>query len=135
MRRADGRLRWQTDALGEAVTVFAPEPVAGGVAAGYTDFGASPRAGGVALFDSGDGALKWRTSFPSSSGRSVSFGGGPVAVDDLVVAASSDGTIYALDRQSGDVRWTVAPEALAGEDYRPMTLSGRTLVVGSLSGR
>ena len=55
-------------------------------------------------------------------------------VDDLVVAASGDGTIYALDQRSGAVRWTVAPEASAGEDYRPMTLSGRTLVVGSLSG-
>ena len=131
---ADGRLRWKTDALGEKVTVFAPEPVTGGVAAGYTDFGASVRAGGVALFDSVDGGLKWRTRFPSSSDRSVSFGGGPVAVDDLVVAASSDGTIHALDRRSGDMRWTVAPESFAGDDYRPMTLSGRTLVVGSLSG-
>jgi outer membrane protein assembly factor BamB len=138
----DGRLRWKTDALGEKVTVFAPRPVAGGVAAGYTDFGASGRAGGVALVDSGDGRLKWRTSFPSSSEQSVRFGGGPVAVDDLVVAASSDGTIYALDHRSGDVRWTVAPESLepggagvlTAEDYRPMTLSGRTLVIGSLSG-
>ena len=130
----DGRLRWQTAALGVAATVFAPEMVSGGIAAGYTDFGLSPRAGGVALVDSADGRLKWRMSFPSSSEQSVRFGGGPVAVDDLVVAASSDGTIYALDGRSGHVRWTVAPEPSAGEDYRPMTVRGRTLVVGSLSG-
>jgi outer membrane protein assembly factor BamB len=130
---ADGRLRWTTTALGEKVTVFSPVPVARGVVAGYTDFGVANRAGGVALFDSSDGRLKWRTSFASSA-PSASFAGGPVMVDDLIVAASGDGTIHALDQRSGAVRWTAAPEAPVGEDYRPMTLSGRILVVGSLSG-
>jgi outer membrane protein assembly factor BamB len=129
-----GRLRWTTSVDGEKVTVFAPRPVGAGVAAGYTDFGASVRTGGVALFDSGAGVLKWRTTFPSSSDRAVSFAGGPIAVDDQVMAASSDGTIYALDGQSGAVRWTIPPEASSGDDFRAMTLSGRTLIVGSLSG-
>jgi outer membrane protein assembly factor BamB len=133
----DGRLRWTSEALGDMVTVFAPAAAAGDVVAGYTDFAVPARSGGVALFDAADGTLKWRTRFPSSSGRSVSFAGGPVAVDDLVVAASSDGTVYALDRLSGGVQWTVAPHAaepLTAEDYRPMTLNGRTLLVGSLTG-
>jgi outer membrane protein assembly factor BamB len=131
---AAGRLRWATSVDGEKVTVFAPRPVAGGVVAGYTDFGASGRSGGVALFDAGVGALKWRTTFPSHSDRAGGFAGGPIAVDDLVVASSSDGAIYALDGQSGEVRWTIAPETSSGEDFRAMTLSGRTLIVGSLSG-
>jgi outer membrane protein assembly factor BamB len=131
---ADGRLRWTTTVAGQNVTVFAPTSVTGGVAAGYTDFGAPIRTGGVALFDSDDGGLRWRTAFPSPPDQAVSFAGGPIAVDDLVVAASSDGTVYALDARSGNVRWTIAPEMASGEDFRPMTLSGRTLVVGSLFG-
>ncbi|ODS57768.1 MAG: hypothetical protein ABS36_04805 [Acidobacteria bacterium SCN 69-37] len=128
----DGRPRW-TARIGHAATttVYAPVVQGASVAAAFTDFGATP-GGGVALVDAATGRARWRRLLPGSIGAS----GAPVFAHGVVVAASRDGTLYALDERSGAVRWTLPRlETLADEqDYRPLAVSGRTLVAGSLSG-
>lgn len=65
---------------------------------------------------------------------------------DLVVAASSDGTVHAFDRESGRSMWAVPPVAIkwsvgdvtpasAGfEDFRALAYMQSTLLVTSLAG-
>jgi outer membrane protein assembly factor BamB len=61
---------------------------------------------------------------------------------DLIVAASSSGEVYGLDRNDGSIRWSLprVGEACVGisispsQDFRPLSVTGRTLVAGSLTG-
>jgi outer membrane protein assembly factor BamB len=101
------------------------------VAASFTDFGPTP-AGGLVVADIRTGRVRWQRAVPGSLGAS----GNPVFAGDAVVVASRDGTIHAFSSGRGTPLWTLPKvEALAGEqDYRPLAVSGRTLVAGSLSG-
>jgi outer membrane protein assembly factor BamB len=139
--------------------MFGPVVDGDQVIAAFTDFGASPRGGGVVALHAVDGSLRWQVRFPRLGGRpAASAAGGPIVVRDLVAAASSDGTVYAFDRASGRVRWTVPPvardpphkapeepltarneNAVSGavgetEDVRPLASSRREIFAGSLSG-
>ena len=61
---------------------------------------------------------------------------------DVVVAASGDGQLWAVDRRSGELRWNAT--ALKGaldsivpasdQDYRALAVVGATIVVGSTTG-
>ncbi len=129
---ADGRPRWSLR-VGDRATTTVYSPVVRGnlVAATYSDFGSSPL-GGVVVADSGTGRMRWRRAVPGSVGAS----GNPVIAGAAVVAAARDGTIHAFDAASGRHLWVLPKvESLGNEqDYRPLAVSGRTLVAGSLSG-
>jgi outer membrane protein assembly factor BamB len=136
----DGRLRWSAIVEADAkTTVFQPAVAGELVAAGYTTFG-PVITGGVLLVDRRTGREQWRKAFPPlAPGSATGFGGGPVIVDALVLAASGDGTIYALDRATGATMWSL-PAALRPDgrrqdrDWRALAVSGDTLVAGSVSG-
>lgn len=141
--RLTGTLRWMSDQVSEKATVFPPVATDTGVVAGYTDYGAKPKSGGVMLLDADTGTARWRTAFPRGSGAmSSAFAGGPVVAADFVFAAASDGAVYALDRATGSIRWSLPaiahddtlPASSPGEDLRPMTLQSRILIVGSATG-
>ena len=61
---------------------------------------------------------------------------------DLIVAASSSGEIYALDRNHGSIRWSlprvgdscVGSASSPRQDFRPLSVTSQTLVAGSLTG-
>lgn len=139
-----GLLRWASVPVAATGTMFPPVVTGDGLVAGFTDRGARPRAGGVAMIDRETGAFRWRSAFDRRSAESASsFAGGPVVVGDLIVAASSDGTVHALDRITGASRWRlppvhrVEPAGDAGvpeEDFRAIAASGRTVVIGSTTG-
>jgi outer membrane protein assembly factor BamB len=138
-----GALRWASDPVSARATVFAPVPSGDGVVAGYTDRSLTPDGGGVVMLDGRTGRRRWRAAFARADPSSAAgLAGGPVASGHLVLAAASDGTVQAFDRSMGARRWTIAPVAgeappgasPPGEDIRPLTVSGRTLVVGSVSG-
>lgn len=128
----DGRARWSLR-VGNPATTTVYSPVVRGnlVAASFSDFGSSPL-GGVVVADTGTGRMRWRRAVP----RSVGASGNPVFAGTAVVAAGRDGTIHAFDSASGGHLWVLPKiESLGDEqDYRPLAVSGRTLVAGSLSG-
>ena len=129
---ADGRARWSVR-VGDPATTTVYSPVVQGteVAASFTDFGVTP-AGGLVVADIGTGRVRWRRDVPGSLGAS----GNPAFAGDVVVASARDGTIHAFDIASGAARW-VLPKVAAlvdEQDYRPLAVSGRILVAGSLSG-
>lgn len=149
---ATGEVRWSSAVARDAVTtVFAPAVDGGGVAAAYTTFKA-PNVGGVAFFDPLTGRERWRTAFPKAADPLLGTGaaGGPLLVNDLVIAAAGNGVVYAFDRHDGSIRWRLPavsglppvlrgplplPEAVEGADFRALTFAGGTLVAGSLHGR
>lgn len=129
---ATGRPRWST-VVGDpsTTTVYAPIVHNRRVAATFTDFGPEP-AGGVIVVDAETGHIRWRRIVPGSIGAS----GNPVFAGDVLIAAARDGTIHAFDARTGEPAWMwPSVERIADEqDYRPLAVSGRFVVAGSLSG-
>jgi outer membrane protein assembly factor BamB len=139
-----GRSRWTAVVADDRRTVVF-EPTTNGdlVVAG---FGVStvPNTGGLVALDAKTGLERWRIAFPRPSNPALgsNSAGNPILVDDLVVAATGYGAIYAFDRDDGSVRWSIP--ALAGLpsdtlispefDFRPLARTGRTLFAGSLTG-
>lgn len=146
-----GDLVWSTTIASDGrTTVFPPATDGADVAVVFTTFTAPPR-GGVALLDLATGRERWRSAFPIAADPLLGTGsaGGPVLTDSLVIASSGDGTIHALDRRRGTVRWVAPavahyawpspetgpqpPPPTPSADHRPLALAGRLLVSGSLS--
>jgi outer membrane protein assembly factor BamB len=129
---ATGQPRWSIR-VGDpsTTTVYSPVTQGGVVVAAFTDFGPTP-AGGLVVADVRTGRVLWQRAVPGSVGAS----GNPVFAGDAVAVASREGTIHAFSLGSGKPLWTLPKvEVLEGEqDYRPLTVSGRSLVAGSLSG-
>ena len=135
-----GRQRWSALIVdGGQTTVYAPFIVDDIVAVGYTTFTA-PAIGGVAVIEAASGRVRWRTPFPRPSDASLNTntGGTPVVTSDSVIAAAGDGEVFAFDRVTGVVRWSIpklsgVPASLGRTDYdmRPLARIGRTLFVGS----
>jgi eukaryotic-like serine/threonine-protein kinase len=121
-------------------TVYAPRVDGRQVIAGFTHYSA-PNRGGLVALDITDGRERWRFAFPPQS-TSTHLAGGPVVAGEVVVAASGDGRIWAVDSQTGELRWTLP--AITGEldsivpageqDQRALATSGSTLLVGSTTG-
>jgi hypothetical protein len=94
--------------------------------------------------DADTGAIRWRTTFPRAADPSLgtNSAGGPVFYGDLVIATSGDGAIHAFDLEGGAIRWSlprvsdVPLSAIikAERDFRPLAISGSTLLSGSLTG-
>ena len=138
-----GRSLWTTVVANDGkTTVFPPRFNGGVVAAGYTEF-VAPNLGGVVLLAADTGRILWKRPFPVPRDRSLSvnWAGGPVLVDDLVIASSGDGVIHAYDVASGNERWSIPPVTVPPgtlidptRDFRGITVAGRILVSGSLTG-
>jgi outer membrane protein assembly factor BamB len=137
-----GASRWSALVSDDGnTTVFQPASDHNLVAAGYTTF-VAPNRGGIVVLDASTGRERWRTAFPVPTNRSLGTGwaGGPVFIDDLIIASSGDGTIYAFSRANGLIRWSIpsVSSALTGRltehDFRPLARSGETLLAGSLTG-
>ena len=136
-----GRVEWTAvvDPEQES-TVYAPRVSGRQVVAGFTHHSAPTRGGLVAL-DVTDGHERWRFAFPHKA-TSTHLAGGPVVAGELVVAASGDGRVWAVDCRTGELRWTLP--AINGEldsivpageqDHRALATSGSTLLVGSTTG-
>jgi outer membrane protein assembly factor BamB len=124
-----GDVRWSLDlSPRRQFIVFAPVVSQGTVFAAFT----APdelRTGGLVAVDLATGRERWR--------RRLAFAGGPLPAGTIVLAAGQDGSIHAFDRHSGASRWLI-PSASStpwnGPDFRPLALSGRLLIAGSLTG-
>jgi outer membrane protein assembly factor BamB len=124
-----GAVRWALDlSQKERLIVFAPVVSDGMVFAAFI----APdevRTGGLVAVDLATGRERWR--------RRLSFAGGPLPAGAIVLAADQDGSIHAFDRGSGVSRWLLASTSSTpwnGPDFRPLALSGRLLIAGSLTG-
>ena len=138
-----GRPRWTTVVAGDGKTTVYPPRFSGAyVAAGYTEF-VAPSLGGIVMLDAATGRIVWSRAFPTPRDRSlsVSWAGGPVFVDELVIVSAGDGIIHAYDVASGNERWSIPPVTVLpgnlidpARDFRGLAVSGRTLISGSLTG-
>lgn len=125
-----GQTRWSAELVaGGDSLVFGPRVDAEGVVATFASF--RDRAGGVAAFDV-SGRRVWRTDVASGGG----IVGPACLAGELVLVADRAGVIHALDRSSGEVRWSLTDRRARApaEDFRPLAASGQTVVVGSLTG-
>lgn len=127
-----GRPRW-TLPVGSPreTTVFSPVVSGDSVAASFAVFGASGQ-GGIVVVDRDSGRLRWQRFVPGSTGAS----GNPVFAGQAVLVTARDGTIHAFDVTSGTPLWVWPKvERLRDEqDYRPLAVSGGTVLAGSMSG-
>jgi outer membrane protein assembly factor BamB len=127
-----GRPRWTaTVGAPHETTVYSPVASGSLVAASFSVFGATSH-GGIVVADRESGRIRWKRAVPGSSGAS----GNPVFAGRVVLVAARDGTLHAFDAESGDPRWTWPRiERLRDEqDYRPLAVSGGTVLAGSMSG-
>jgi len=121
-------------------TIYSPRVDGSVVIAGFTQH-AAPSGGGLVAVSVADGRERWRFRFPTRA-VSTHLAGGPVIVGGLIVAASGDGQIWAVDREPGARRWTLPPNmgeldsiVRAGDqDHRSLAVSGSILVAGSTTG-
>jgi outer membrane protein assembly factor BamB len=124
-------------------TVFAPVANDQVAVAGFTEF-SFPNTGGLVAADLKTGAMRWKAWFPPAADRDLATNsaGGPVLYGRVVIASSGDGQIYAFDLENGEIRWSLPrvsdlpPAALLSpdRDFRPLAISGSTLLSGSLTG-
>jgi outer membrane protein assembly factor BamB len=138
---SNGSSRWIRRVEPGAI-VFAPVVLGDRVFVSYT--GPTPSSsGGVAAFERATGRLIWRrqhlpwTVVESATGST----GAPVLSRDVVIAGVQDGTLVALRLDTGALRWVIPPPAhradgrpSAPHDFRPVVVSGETIVAGSLTG-
>jgi outer membrane protein assembly factor BamB len=139
-----GNARWSVPVMPtDRTTVFQPVAAGETVVAGFTHTQA-PLRGGVIAVDSRTGVEKWHTSFPISPNAAgpTNSAGGPVFFGNLVIAPSGDGYIHAFRLSTGAHEWSLPPVTgaispngpLLGLDFRPLTVVGRTLIAGSITG-
>jgi outer membrane protein assembly factor BamB len=115
--------------------VFAPVADDDLVVAGFSIF-AGRTTGGVIAADARTGAVRWQMSFPESAVLKANSGwaGGPAMAHDMVFAATADGSVYGIDRETGRIRSVVVRGHGSQPDFRAMTLTGGQLMLGSLTG-
>ena len=107
-----GRVIWQYEREApEGFTIHGhsgPSLHRGVVYAGFSD-------GFLVAFNAGTGDLMWARSLASASEQYVDVDSTPAALgDDLVLASSYSGGLYALATSSGDVRWRLNIEGASG---------------------
>ena len=139
-----GAPRWTAVVADDRRTVvYEPTADEDIVVAGYT-VSTAPNGGGIVAVDATTGVERWRTAFPRPSNGSLgsNSAGNPLLVDDLVIAATGYGFIYAFDRADGSIRWSIPKLSGLPADYlvspdfdfRPLARTGRTVFAGSLTG-
>ena len=141
---ATGAERWATHVSPDAsASLYNPVVSNGVVFVGFSDLppGTLRYLGGVAAVDATSGQLLWTRMLPRPDTTVPTASQGVAVAPTLVIAASQDGTVYGLDRQTGDVRYTL-PKTLfvtqgftaPDQDLRPLIATGQTVLVGSTSG-
>ncbi len=138
---ADGRERWVRAVAPPKSSVYEPRVSGDLVIATYTDFTSIPLKGGVVAVSLSDGAERWRFAFPND-GSDSSRAGGPVVTDRHVVAASYDGRVFVLDRETGRQEWVIPPLEgpldsiirAGSPENRALVADGRILAIGSVTG-
>jgi outer membrane protein assembly factor BamB len=133
-----GDVRWSIDVAGNSsVTVFAPVVDGDRVFAAYTQAD-DLRHGGIVSVDVATGRVVWRRTLPRApDGTRRGVGGGPLPTSQFVLCAGDDGTIYALERSTGALRWSLASSPVGSRgtfEFRPLALAGDLLIAGSLAG-
>ena len=141
---ATGAARWTAPVLAaDPTNVNIPKLATDGdIVVGIFSRGTKPLTGGALALDAATGAVRWVTNFPQGGPDSTSFGVSVALWESSVLASSSDGRIYELDRTTGSVKSFfpgVGQEAPGlrgpvGEDFRAIAVSGSTVLAGSLSG-
>jgi outer membrane protein assembly factor BamB len=143
-----GVARWVTRPFptdSELISIFDPSADSDIVVAGFTKFLPSPTQpiGGVVAFDASTGQLRWISYFPQAdpaiptNGRSTAIWNGYI-----LAPSATGGVIYALDRASGTIRWTLPGVGTyppqfnsypATQDTRIVSVYGSTLYAISIS--
>ena len=111
------------------------------VAVGYLDYTAFPIVATIEAFNDATGAVLWKTKLGSAARI-----GGTALWQGVVLASASDGNVYALDRTTGSVAWTVAATdtssraiasffpCVAGPLDQPLLVIKNTLFVETITG-
>ena len=139
----DGRTRWLRTVVADRESIVRPPVVDDSdVIAAYT-VTRMPWRGGVVSLNLADGREQWRFVYPGAPDRDTSATGHAVVTDRLVFVASQTGEVYALDRRTGALQWTIPPAVDASNtrhpqhehDYRTLALHKRILGITSFSGQ
>lgn len=138
-----GAARWTAPVLAaDPSNVNIPKLATDGdIVVGIFSRGTKPLTGGVVALDAATGALRWVTNFPTGGPDSTSFGVSVALWASSVLASSSDGRIYELDRTTGSVKSffpgvgqranVVGVTGPVGEDFRPIAIANSTLFAAS----
>jgi len=131
---------------GDSTQVTAWDPVTDGniVVAAFTyyDWTNHPRAGAAEL-DASTGALRWLIYYPPPAQNAANLTRSTALWQNVVLGTASLGTIYALDRATGTVLWTLPgvgnlPPDMGGGpvvgDDRSLVVANSTLFATSNSG-
>ena len=126
-------MRWRTRIGGASTVVYWPEMSDDAVAVAFTDFD-DPSHSGLSLLAPSSGRIRWVRGLASAGGGTAPrVAGGPVVAGGLVVASGHDGSIHAMELETGRGVWSLPPPR-AEPDFRALACAGDTLVAASLSG-
>jgi outer membrane protein assembly factor BamB len=140
---ATGTARWTAPVLAaDPTNVNIPKLATDGdVVVGIFSRGTKPLTGGAVALDAATGAVRWITNFPQGGPDSTSFGVSVALWESFVLASSSDGRIYELDRATGAIKSffpgvgqranVVGVSGPVGEDFRPIAVANATLFAAS----
>jgi outer membrane protein assembly factor BamB len=132
---ATGRQRWSAVVWDDTKAAVFDPSVSQGVVYVCVRRNTTPTTGGVAAVDATTGTVLWRSAFPAKGpGHEAGCSPRAVVAGDVVVGATWDGTIHALDRRGGRLRWSAAPATTGSPDYRPLVGAGSTVIAGSTTG-
>lgn len=125
---------WTDTLATDGNTVIAYPVVAGDLVVMSMRRWTNPFTGGVIALDAATGVVRWTRTFVATAPGRGSGSYGRVGIwRDLVIASADDGTVYALHRSDGSIRWTAPRPAGEGgtNDHRPIAVIGDVAVVGS----
>ena len=133
---------WTTDIAGTTSALVIPTLASTGLFACLRRTTTGRTTGGIVALDPATGAVRWTFEFPQ---KLPAEQGGcylhVVVAGDLVIGATFDGFIYAVDAQTGAERWSVAQITGTPTDYgspqfdlRPLAVSGDVVAAGSTTG-
>jgi len=138
-----GRIHWSVRPPDSDMrtTVYQPGIYGRLVVYGFTKFG-TPNTGGLLALDRDTGKVEWCAYFPRDPERTTTnsaWAGGPAFWDEIVIAASSDGSLHGFDATNGRPLLKIPAVRRstwhAQEDFRPVVVVDDVLIAGSLAGR
>lgn len=130
----DGRILWGSNLVPFQVSARGLSLVGQYLVAGWT----RDARGGLAVLERRSGRIKWVREFqPLRDGVTIARClGGAVGDDATLFVSTRDGTIYALDTETGAERWhsvsRLPPDGV--EDDRRLAVAGELLLASSFSG-
>lgn len=139
----DGRTRWLRTVVADRESIVRPPVVDGSDVIAAYSVTRTPWRGGVVSLNLADGREQWRFVYPGAPDRDTSATGHAVITDHLVFVASQTGEVFALDRTTGALQWTIPPAVDPSNtrhpqhehDYRTLALHKQILGITSFSGQ